>query len=104
CAMLYANTWANDRSRQQFTIRSDFTRRSALAISVIKKVIFPRPNEPRAKRSRYRSILRFLAMRSGMWSAQLPNSSAELARVGQTTCEPQSASYINAKTFRGTNG
>jgi hypothetical protein len=41
---------------------------------------------------------------SDTWSAQLPNSSAEAASVGQTTCEWQSASYINAESFRGTNG
>ena len=34
-----------------------------------------------------------------MWSAQLPNSSAKLAAIGQTTCEWRSASYINAEAF-----
>ena len=38
-------------------------------------------------------------MRSDMWSAQLPNSSAKAATIGQTTCEWRSASYINAEAF-----
>ena len=34
-----------------------------------------------------------------MLSAQLPNSSAKPAVIGQTTCEWRSASYINAEAF-----
>ena len=38
-------------------------------------------------------------MPNGMWSAQLPNSSAKPAAIGQTTCDWRSASYINAEAF-----
>ena len=57
----------------------------------------------RGKHSRYPFILRFRVKgESDMWSAQLPNSSAEAARVGQTTCEWHSASYMDAESFRST--
>src|SRR5262249_40345486 len=51
------------------------------------------------RRSRYQFTPRFLAKRSDTWSERLPNSSVEAASAGQTTCEPQSASYINAESF-----